>query len=461
MDNITYHSNKISDSSRAKLMGQHGCVLWFTGLSGSGKSTVAAETEKLLFDAGIKTFLLDGDNLRFGLNSDLGFSKEDRDENIRRIAETAKLMAQAGLTVLVSAISPYEKQREKARETVSPVAAFVEIFVDAPAEVCAQRDPKGLYKKALNGEIKEFTGVSSPYEAPQYPDLHLETAKSDVYECAKAVFDYHAFLQSADGLMRVVTETAVKAGEKIIEIYNRGFSVDYKSDNSPVTEADKAADAYINGALAEKYPDLARLSEESSDDPSRLENDFCFIVDPLDGTREFVDRNGEFTVNIGLSHCGRAIAGAIYVPVTGDLYYAFTGRGAYRVCAANGYTVFSQSDRIFVSEKTEEITVMHSRSFLDEKTKELIDKNRGRVSKAVPCGSSIKGCLIAAGKAESYYRFSAGTYEWDTCAMQAVAECAGGVFLQCDLTPMRYNRADTFNAKGFVVANTRENIWII
>ncbi len=460
MDNITYHSNKISDSSRAALMGQHGCVLWFTGLSGSGKSTVACETEKMLFESGIKTFLLDGDNLRFGLNSDLGFSKEDRDENIRRIAETAKLMAQAGLTVLVSAISPYEKQRERAREIISPAAAFVEVFVDAPAEVCMQRDPKGLYKKALSGEIKEFTGVSSPYEAPECPDLHLETAKSDVYECAKAVFDYHSFLQSADSLMRVLTETAVNAGEKINEIYSRGYSVDYKSDNSPITDADRAADAYINAVLAEKYPDFARLSEESADDPKRRENDFCFIIDPLDGTREFVDRNGEFTVNIGLSHCGRAIAGVVFIPVTGDLYYAFTGRGAYRVSAKNAYTVFCQNDRVFVSDKTDKITVMHSRSSLDEKTKALIEKNRDRISKAIPCGSSIKGCLIAAGKAESYYRF-AGTYEWDTCAMQAVAECAGGVFLQCDLTPMRYNRADTFNAKGFVIANMRENIWII
>ncbi|MBR5721703.1 MAG: 3'(2'),5'-bisphosphate nucleotidase CysQ [Clostridia bacterium] len=260
--------------------------------------------------------------------------------------------------------------------------------------------------------------------------------------------------------MRVLTETAVNAGEKINEIYNRGYSVDYKSDNSPITDADRAADAYINAVLAEKYPDFARLSEESADDPKRRENDFCFIVDPLDGTREFVDRNGEFTVNIGLSHCGRAIAGVVYIPVTGDLYYAFTGRGAYRVSAKAAYTVFCQNDRVFVSDKTDNITVMHSRSSLDEKTKALIEKNRGRISKAIPCGSSIKGCLIAAGKAESYYRF-AGTYEWDTCAMQAVAECAGGVFLQCDLTPMRYNRVDTFNAKGFVIANTRENIWII
>lgn len=460
MENITFHKNKITDIQHAALMGQHGCVLWFTGLSGSGKSTVACETEKMLFEAGIKTFLLDGDNLRFGLNSNLGFSEEDRNENIRRIAETAKLMAQSGLTVLVSAISPKENQRENARKIISSFAAFVEIYVDAPLDVCAKRDPKGLYKKAFEGQIKEFTGVSSSYEAPPYPDIHLNTDKSDVFECAKKVFDYHTFLQDARHVASVMVDTAIEAGKKISEIYKNGFSVEYKSDNSPLTDADKAADRYINETLANEFPDFARLSEESSDDPKRLENDFCFIIDPLDGTREFVERNGEFTVNIGLSHCGRAIAGAIYIPVTGDIYYSFIGHGAFASNAESLRDIFDENDRIFVSDKTEKITFMCSRSFLDEKTKALAEKYRNKIEKTVQCGSSIKGCFIAAGKADCYYRF-ANTYEWDTCAMQAVAECAGGIFLQGDLTPMRYNRKDPLNAKGFLIVNAKENIWTI
>lgn len=460
MKNITYHKSGITPNQHASLMGQRGCVLWFTGLSGSGKSTVACETEKLLYAAGIKSFLLDGDNLRFGLNSDLGFSEEDRNENIRRIAETSALMAQAGLTVLVSAISPKEDQRENARKIISSFAAFVEIFVDAPLDVCAKRDPKGLYKKAFEGQIKEFTGVSSPYEAPLYPDIRLKTDEMTVEECAKKVFEYHNFLQSAGHVAKVMVNTAVEAGKRILEIYNKGFSVEYKSDNSPLTDADKTADRYINETLAKSFPDFARLSEETADSGDRLENDFCFIIDPLDGTKEFVSKNGEFTVNIGLVHCGRAIAGAVYIPVTGDIYYSFTGRGAFAAKAESLKDIFDEKDRIFVSDKTDKITFMCSRSFLDEKTKALTEKYKDKIEKTVQCGSSIKGCFIAAGKADCYYRF-ADTYEWDTCAMQSVAECAGGIFLQGDLTPMRYNRKDPLNAKGFLIVNAKENIWTI
>jgi 3'(2'), 5'-bisphosphate nucleotidase len=460
MKNITYHKSVITQDRRAELMGQHGCVLWFTGLSGSGKSTVACETEKMLYAAGIKTFILDGDNLRFGLNSDLGFSEEDRNENIRRIAETASLMARAGLTVLVSAISPKENQRENARKIISPYAAFVEIYVDAPLDVCAKRDPKGLYKKAAAGEIKEFTGVSSPYEAPEYPDILLKTDEMTVEECAKKVFAYHDFLQNADHVTEVMVNTAVEAGKRILEIYNTGFSVEYKSDSSPLTDADKAADRYINETLAKEFPDFARLSEETADNKKRLENDCCFIIDPLDGTKEFVSRNGEFTVNIGLAHCGRAIGGAVYIPVTGEIYYAFNGRGAFAGKADGSVKIFDPETRISVSDKTEKLTFLCSRSFLDEKTKAIAEKYKDRIEKTVQCGSSIKGCFIAEGKADCYYRF-ANSYEWDTCAMQAVAECAGGVFLQCDLSPMRYNRKDTLNAKGFLIVNRKENIWTI
>jgi bifunctional enzyme CysN/CysC len=149
-------------------------VLWFTGLSGSGKSTIANLLEKKLHAAGRHTYLLDGDNVRHGLNRDLGFTEADRVENIRRVGEVAKLMVDAGLIVLVSFISPFRAERRMAREMMAE-GEFVEVFVDTPFEECARRDPKGLYAKALKGEIKNFTGVDSPYEEPENAEIHLRT----------------------------------------------------------------------------------------------------------------------------------------------------------------------------------------------------------------------------------------------------------------------------------------------
>jgi len=174
--NIHWQAVDVSRASRASLMGQKACVLWFTGLSGAGKSTVANLVEKRLFALGKHTTMLDGDNVRHGLNRDLGFTDTDRVENIRRVGEVARLMADAGLIVLVSFISPFRSERQMARELL-PAGEFFEVFVDAPLAVVESRDPKGLYKKARRGEIKHFTGISSPYEAPENPELHIDTTK--------------------------------------------------------------------------------------------------------------------------------------------------------------------------------------------------------------------------------------------------------------------------------------------
>lgn len=185
-DNITREQLWVDRKTRASLKNQKPCVIWFTGLSGAGKSTIANALETLLVEEGRHTFLLDGDNLRLGLNRDLGFSREDRSENIRRSAEVAKLMADAGLIVIVACISPFEAERAMAKQVVSD-HEFIEVFVDTPIEVCISRDPKGLYKKALSGDIKDFTGLGSPYEVPKRPDVVLTTAVSESYELALRV----------------------------------------------------------------------------------------------------------------------------------------------------------------------------------------------------------------------------------------------------------------------------------
>jgi bifunctional enzyme CysN/CysC len=176
----------VDKSARARLKGQKTCVIWFTGLSGAGKSTIANLVEQQLYTAGYHTYLLDGDNVRHGLNKDLGFTHADRVENIRRVAEVAHLMADAGLIVLVALISPFQAERDMARELV-PHGEFIEVFVDAPVAVAESRDPKGLYKKARRGELKNFTGVDSPYEAPSDPDLRLDTTRMTPQASAAAL----------------------------------------------------------------------------------------------------------------------------------------------------------------------------------------------------------------------------------------------------------------------------------
>ena len=179
--NIVWHDHHVTKESRSKSKNQKPCVLWFTGLSGSGKSTVANAVELKLNQLSKHTYILDGDNVRLGLNKGLTFSDEDRVENIRRIGEIANLFVDAGIIVLASFISPFKEEREFVRNTVG-ISNYFEVFVDCPIEECENRDVKGLYKKARDGEIPHFTGISSPYEVPESPDLIIETSKNTVDE---------------------------------------------------------------------------------------------------------------------------------------------------------------------------------------------------------------------------------------------------------------------------------------
>lgn len=188
-ENIIPHTYQVSVHDRRKLNNHNSFLLWFTGLSGSGKSTIANVLEQELHKQGYKTYTLDGDNIRKGINNDLTFSPEDRTENIRRIAETANLMVDAGLVVLAAFVSPYKKDRENIKDIVKDVN-FVEIFVNTSVEECERRDVKGLYKKARAGEIKNMTGISAPYEAPENPDIEIKTETETVEEAVKRIIEY-------------------------------------------------------------------------------------------------------------------------------------------------------------------------------------------------------------------------------------------------------------------------------
>ncbi len=182
MLNIYWQNHGAEKELLKSIFGHKGCVLWLTGLSGSGKSTIATAVEKKLLEKKIRAYVLDGDNIRHGLNSDLSFSDKDRAENIRRISEVANLFADSGIVALVAAISPFARDREKAREIIGD--SFIEIFVETDFQECIKRDTKGLYKRALNGEIKNFTGISSVYEIPDNPDITIATINATPEECA-------------------------------------------------------------------------------------------------------------------------------------------------------------------------------------------------------------------------------------------------------------------------------------
>lgn len=251
--------------------------------------------------------------------------------------------------------------------------------------------------------------------------------------------------------LEIAKKAAVLAGKAIMDIYTSGdFDTQLKSDHSPLTKADKASNRIIVDMLREAFPEYAILSEEEKDNRKRLQNDYCFVVDPLDGTKEFVKRNGQFTVNIALSYKHKSVMGVIYVPATEELYYAAEGCGSYLLKEDTVTKLLVSREK---KEKSELRLVM-SGSHGCREMEDLIEKYQ--IRHLVRIGSSLKGCMIAKGEADVYYRHNP-TMEWDTAAMQCIVEEAGAVFRQMDDSQMLYNREDSLNAKGFYIVNSWEN----
>ncbi len=254
--------------------------------------------------------------------------------------------------------------------------------------------------------------------------------------------------------LEAMIEIAEKVRSEILNIYNQKFEVDIKSDHSPVTLADKIADRMIREFLQEKFPNYGMLTEESEDNLSRLEKDYIFVVDPVDGTKDFVSKNGQFTTNIGLVYKHQVVAGVISIPCRNEIYYALINQGAY-FKSSNG-----KIEKIHVNDKVKDLTMLTSNFHTTPEELKIAQDNQDIITKVIGCGSSIKACLIAHGKAEVSYRLNPNTKEWDTAASQIIVKEAGGLFLEPDLKEITYNREDVYNRKGFVVLNRKENLFI-
>lgn len=255
--------------------------------------------------------------------------------------------------------------------------------------------------------------------------------------------------------LETAKKAAVNAGKAILEIYQNTdeVNIEYKPDGSVLTQADRAANEIIVRVLKENFPQYAILSEEEKDNKDRLNQEYCFIVDPLDGTKEFLKRNGQFTVNIALACQHRSVMGVIYVPVSGELYFAAEGFGAFKKSEDGIRHQLAVSDNREISS----LRLVMSNSHGCEQMDALIEKYQ--ITHFVKVGSSLKGCMVASGQADVYYRFNP-TMEWDTAAMQCIAEEAGAIFRQMDGSVMTYNREDSRNSKGFYLINRQENLLI-
>ncbi len=253
--------------------------------------------------------------------------------------------------------------------------------------------------------------------------------------------------------LQAAIEAGMVAKKKILEIYHTPFDVEIKSDNSPVTIADKSADEIIRQYLSERFPTHAFLTEESTDNLDRLKNDFVWIVDPVDGTKDFVAKDDQFTTNIALAYKHELVVGVVIAPALDEIYFASKGHGSY-FQKGNEKPV-----KIHVNDKLDDLTMLTSVFHFTEDEKKFIEEHNDKIKHVMKKGSSLKPCAIAHGLAEITFRSSPNTKEWDTAACQIVVEEAGGLFVEPDGSPIKYNREDVYNRRGYIVVNRKENLF--
>lgn len=252
--------------------------------------------------------------------------------------------------------------------------------------------------------------------------------------------------------LQAALEAACKASQIILSYYEKGFSIEQKSDNSPVTEADINADKEIVDYLVKLFPSYSFLTEESTDDLSRINSDFVWIIDPLDGTNDFVNKGNEFSTNIALCNKHDVVVAVVMFPALNEIFYAVKGCGSFKIKDNN-------IKQIHVNDKTDKLTCLISKYHFNSKEKDLIDKHLDKIQNSIPVGAALKACRIAEGEAEVSFRFSEGTKEWDTAAPQLIVEEAGGLFLEPNGNRMLYNRKDVYNHYGYVISNNITNFF--
>lgn len=402
-----------------------GFCIWFTGLPCSGKTTLSKILSKRLSEKGYKVLLLDGDDIRSTISSDLGFDKRDRFVNILRAATVASEGVKNRSVVICALVSPYEEARRHAMDLIGK-DRFILVYLKTPLSVCEQRDVKGMYARARKGEIKGFTGVDDPYEPPACPDLAFDTSEISPEDITIRILDFLSLrglvfdpLSSIDIID--IIQTAKEAGEKILEVYRSPFDIKNKEDNSPLTMADCLSHKVISERLRDLYPAIPILSEEGRDISYETRRKWqCFwLIDPLDGTKEFIKRNGDFAVNIALIFRNRPVLGVIYLPVKNEAFFAVKGKGAFKMTDNGNF----QSIKVNEKPSDDGLRVVTSRSHHSKELDDYLGKIK--IKEILSLGSSLKFCLVAEGKADVYPRLGP-TMEWDSAAGQIIVEEAGG-----------------------------------
>ena len=421
--NVHWQAVDVDRNAHAQQKNQEPRVVWFTGLSGSGKSTIANMVEKRLHALGKHSFLLDGDNVRHGLNRDLGFTDADRVENIRRIGEVARLMADAGLIVLTAFISPFRAERQLVRSML-PEGEFFEVFVDTPLEVAEERDVKGLYKKARAGELKNFTGIDSDYEIPRNPEIRIDTTRTSPEgsgrnhrrQDRRNLVLYH--MTHGDMTDSDLAETLARAAGALLVDMRATSGLEGRELGDA---GDAAANDFLVNALRSARPDDGLLSEESKDTQDRLSKARVWIIDPVDGTREYGEGRDDWAVHVGLSIDGKAMTGAVALPGL-DL-------------------VLGSEPQSPLPQRADQLRMVVSRS---RPASEAVAVSRELGAELVPMGSAgAKAMAVVRGEADVYLH-SGGQYEWDNCAPVAVAQAHGLHCSRLDGRPLRYNCRDPY-----------------